>query len=214
MTGRRGTWLDGRIDVLLAALSDYGMDASRASAAELIQERVEWVATNMRITRATARRYLADDALRDLARTMVVNLADEAPGADVLATPRTATLPIAILGRAIAGLSEAIVLRLGERDDLDHVRTTTAQLAQALSALGQVAADYQSTKASVTGISGPVVMVPPALLNRAARYLEAAAALVRDAGIIPDEFEPAHAGQFADTFDKDAATLRYYSEGA
>ncbi|MBN9619125.1 MAG: hypothetical protein J0H43_05265, partial [Actinobacteria bacterium] len=62
------------------------------------------------------------------------------------------------------------------------------------------------------GISGPVVLVPPALLNRAARYLEAAAALVRDEGIVPDEFDPAHAGQLADTFEKDAATLRYYAE--
>ncbi|MBN9618503.1 MAG: hypothetical protein J0H43_02045, partial [Actinobacteria bacterium] len=147
--------MDGRIDVLLAALADFGMDASRASAAGLVQERVEWVATNMRVTPATARRYLTDDALRDLARSMVVTVADEAPGADVLATPRTAALPIAILGRAIAGLSEALILRLGERDDLDHVRTTTAQLGQALSALGQVTADHDGTKVSVAGISGP-----------------------------------------------------------
>lgn len=213
MTGRRGTWLEGRIDALLTALADYGMDASRRSAAELIQERVEWVATTMRITPATARRYLTDEALRDLARTMVVTVADEAPGADVLASPRTAALPIAILGRAIAGLSEAIVLRLGERDDLDHVRTVTAQLGQVLSALGQVTAEYQSTRDSVAGITGPVVMAPPALVNRAARYLEAAATLVRNEGIVPHEFEPAHAGQLADTFDKDAATLRYYAAG-
>jgi hypothetical protein len=39
-----------------------------------------------------------------------------------------------VLGRCIAGLSKAIVLRLAERDDLDHVRATTAQLAQVLAA--------------------------------------------------------------------------------
>jgi len=57
------------------------------------------------------------------------------------------------------------MLRLAERDDLDHIRTTTAELAQALCALGQMIADQHS----VTGIAGPVVLAPPALLNRAAR---------------------------------------------
>jgi hypothetical protein len=66
---------------------------------------------------------------------MAVTVADEAPGADLLASPRTAAVPVPVLGRCIAGLSEAIVLRLAERDDLGHVRTTTAQLAQALSPL-------------------------------------------------------------------------------
>lgn len=211
MAARR-TWLDGRIDVLLAALGDYGMDASRTSAAELIEERVEWVSTHMRITPVSARRYLTDDALRELAQTMVVSVADEAPGADVLASPRTAALPIATLGRAVAGLAEAIVLRLGERDEVEHVRTTTAQFAQTLSALGQVSADHQSDR-SVTGVAGPVIMCPPALLNRAARYLETAAALVRDQGVVPADFDPARAAELADTFARDAAALRYYAAG-
>ena len=136
MVDRRRTWLDVRVDVLLAALDEYGMDASRVPAAELIQQRVEQVAAQMRITPATTRRYLTDDAVRDLAQTMAVTVADEAPGANVLASPRTVAVPVPVLGRCIADLSEAIVLRLAERDDLDHVRTTTAQLAQALSALG------------------------------------------------------------------------------
>ncbi len=205
------TWLDGRIDVLLAALGDYGMHVSRIAAGELVRERVRWVAAQMGFTPATARRYLTDDAIRGLARSMAVAVAEEAPGADVLESPRTAALPLGVLGRAVAGLSEAILLRLGERDDLDHVRTITAQLAQTLSALGQVAADFQDGGEPVTGIFGPPVMVPPALLNRAARYLEAAAALVREGGIVPDKFNTASAGQLADTFDKDAAALRYYA---
>jgi hypothetical protein len=55
VAGGRRTWLDGRIDVLLAALDDYGIDASRVSAAELIQERVQRVAAHLRVTPATAR---------------------------------------------------------------------------------------------------------------------------------------------------------------
>jgi len=34
----------------------------------------------MRVTPLTARRYLTDEAVRDLAKTMVVSIADEAPG--------------------------------------------------------------------------------------------------------------------------------------
>lgn len=67
MAGRRRSWLDGRVDVLLAALDEHGMDTSRVAASELIQERVEWVAAHMGITPATARRYLTDEAVRDLA---------------------------------------------------------------------------------------------------------------------------------------------------
>ena len=212
MAGGRRTWLDGRIDVLLAALDDYGMDASRVSAAELIQERVQWVAAHLRVTPATARRYLTDETVRDLARTMVVTVADEAPGADLLASARTASVPVPVLGRCIAGLSEAIVLRLAERDDLDHVRTTTAQLAQALSALGQVIAGQHATGDIAAGTASPV-LAPPALLNRAARYLEAAAAMVRDDGVLPDGFDPARATQLADTFAADAVAMRYYSDG-
>lgn len=214
MAGQRRTWLDGRVDVLLAALDEYGMETSRVSAAELIQERVDWVAAQMRVTPATARRYLTDETVRDLARSVVVTVADEAPGADVLASPRTAAVPVPVLGRCIAGLSEAIMLRLAERDDLDHVRTTTAQLAQALSALGQVMADQHSTSGTGAGIAEPVVLAPPALLNRAARYLQAAATIVRDDGVLPDRFDATHAAQLADTFETDALAMRYYSDGA
>jgi hypothetical protein len=190
------------------------MDASRASAGELIQGRVTQVAGQMGITPATARRYLTDEAVRDLARTLVATVADEAPGADVLASPRTAAVPVPVLGRCIAGLAEAIVLRLAERADLDHIRTTTAQLAQALSVLGQLIADQDTANSTVTGITGPVVLVPPALLNRAARYLEAAAAIARDKGAMPDRFGTARAIQLADAFEADALTLRHYSDCA
>ena len=138
----RPTWVDGRVDVLLAALHDLGMSASRAAAAELIHERVRWVSAQMGISATAARRYLTDDVLTDLARTMVVSLAEETPGADVIESARTAAVPLPVLGRCIAGLAEAIQIRLRERDDIDHLRTTVAQLAQTLSAIGQVTADH------------------------------------------------------------------------
>ena len=137
----RQAWVDGRVDVLLAALHDLGMSASRAAAAELIHERVRWVSAQAGISPTAARRYLTDDALTDLARTMVVTLAEETPGADVIASARTAAVPLPVLARCIAGLAEAIQLRLRERDDIDHLRTTVTELAQTLSAIGQVTAD-------------------------------------------------------------------------
>jgi hypothetical protein len=205
MAGRQ-SWIDGRVDVLLAELKDLGMSASRAAITDLVHERVQWVASQTGVTPAAARRYLTDDALRDLARTMVISVADETPGADILAAARSATVPVAALGRCIAGLAEAMMLRLVELDDLEHVRTTCAQLAQALSAIGQVIAELDGDTSS----AGNAVMMPPALVNRAARYLEAAATLVSN-GVLPPEFDSTHAAGLAATFSNDAASLRYYA---
>jgi len=201
------TWVDGRVDALLAALHDLGMSMSRAAAAELIHERVRWVSSQMDISATAARRYLNDDVLADLARTMVFSLAEETPGADVIESARTAAVPLPILGRCIAGLAETIQIRLRERDDIDHLRTTVAQLAQALSAIGQVVADHTPDPRT----AAEVIMMPPGLLNRAARYLEVAATLVHD-GALPEDFDTTQAGQLAATFLQDAASLRYYAD--
>jgi selenocysteine lyase/cysteine desulfurase len=203
------TWVDGRVDALLAALHDLGMSASRAAATELIHERVQWVSSQMGISPTAARRYLTDDALADLARTMVLSVADETPGADVTESARTAAVPLPILGRCIAGLAEAIQIRLRELDDIDHLRTTVAQLAQALSAIGQVTSDHTPDPAGRA--AAVVILMPPGLVNRAARYLEAAAILVHQ-GVLPEDFSTTHAGQLAATFMQDAASLRYYAD--
>lgn len=204
------TWVDGRVDILLAALHELGMSASRAAAAELIGERVRWVSSQMGISPTAARRYLTDDAIADLARVMVISVADETPGADVTESARTAALPLPIIGRCIAGLAEAIQVRLRERDDVDHLRTTVSQLSQALSAIGQVTANDIPHPISHPE-SVVMVMMPPGLVNRAARYLEATAALVQN-GVLPDNLDPHDAGQLAATFREDAASLRYYAD--
>ncbi len=200
------TWIEGRVDALLPELHDLGMSVSRAAATALIGERVQWVSSQMDISPTAARRYLTDNTLADLARAMVISVADETPGADVIQSPRTAAVPLPVLGRCIAGLAEAIHLRLRELDDIDHLRTTIAQLAQALSAVGQVTADHTPDPAG----RATVVMMPPGLVNRAARYLEAAATLAQ-AGVLPEDFNTTHAGELADTFLQDAASLRYYA---
>jgi hypothetical protein len=76
-----------------------------------------------------------------------------------------------------------------------------------LSAIGQVTSDHAPDHA---GRAATLVMMPPGLVNRAARYLEAAATLVHD-GVLPEDFNTTHAGQLAATFLQDAASLRYYA---
>lgn len=200
---RKDSWVEARVDVLLAELHDLGMSASCAAATDLIHERVQWVSSQMGISPTAARRYLTDDAVVGLARTMAFSVADETPGADVIDAPRTASVPLPILARAIAGLGEAVQVRLRERDDIEHVRTTVAQLAYALSAVGQVVCDEPAVV--VDGIA--VIKLPPGLVRRVARYLEATATLVID-GVLPDQFDPSHAAQLAATFTEDAANLR------
>jgi hypothetical protein len=203
VTVKGHSWVDGRVDAVLAALGEFGMSMSRVAAAELIDERVHWVATQMRVTPAAARRYLTDEAIAGLAESIAVSAAHETPGADVIAAPRTCQVPVALLGRCVAALAEAIQVRLAERDDVDHLRTMVQQLAQALSAVGQVVADQPGE----IGDTDLVVMLPPGPLHRAARYLEAAAALADD-GFIPPAFDPTEADSLADAFRQDAASLR------
>lgn len=197
------SWIEGRVDALLAALHELGMSASRAAARELIAERVRWVSSQIGISPTAARRYLTDEAVADLAATLAFAVVEETPGADMLASPRTAAVPLPVLGRGIAGLGEAIKIRLHELDDLDHTRTMVTQLAHALAAIGIVVSDTEPGAAAV--------LIPPGLINRVARYLEAAATLV-NAGVLPDEFTSEHADQLATTFRKDAANWRYYAD--
>jgi hypothetical protein len=53
-------------------------------------------------------------------------------------------------------------------------------------------------------------MMPPGLVNRAARYLEAAATLVNE-GVLREDFSTTQASQLAATLMQDAASLRYYA---
>ena len=166
-------WREDRVGVLLAALSGLGMSMSPSAAAELIDERVQYVAAHMRVSPRTARSYLSDEAVQGLATAMAFDLAEEAPGADLLVAPRTATVPVRLVGMAIAGLGEAVRILLAQSDDLDNLRESVAQLAHAQGALGLVTA----TQDAVMVDGALCIGAPGALLNRVARYLESAAEL-------------------------------------
>jgi hypothetical protein len=63
----RRTWLDSKIDVLLRELAASGMHLDRHRAGELITGQVRAVTALMRVTEATARGYLGDEASTDMA---------------------------------------------------------------------------------------------------------------------------------------------------
>jgi uncharacterized protein (DUF3084 family) len=77
----RRRWPDSKIDVFLEKLAASGMHLDRQRAGELIAGQVRAVATLMRVTEATARTYLGDEIIKDMARPMLFEVAGERPGA-------------------------------------------------------------------------------------------------------------------------------------
>ena len=107
----RRTWLDSKIDVFLEELAASGMHLDRQRAGELITGQVRAVATLMRVTEATARSYLGDEIIKDMARRMLFEVAGERPGADLMEAPRTVPLPLVLVGITVAALAEAMQVR-------------------------------------------------------------------------------------------------------
>lgn len=202
MTARQ-SWREDSVNALIAALSDLGMSMSRSAAGELIDERVKFVAKQARVSEATARGYLTDDAIQGLAEKLAFSFVDETPGADLFSADRDARLPVRLAGRVSAGLAEALRLRLVERDDLDHTREAVAQLAHGIGVLGLVVADQEAEDFE----GEPWVRLPGALLHRLARYLDAAAGLA-DSGIVGYQTDPAEAPGLARALREDARLLR------
>ena len=75
----RRTWLDSKIDVFLEELAASGMHLDRQRAGELITGQVRTVAILLRVTEATARTYLGDEIIKDMARRMLFEVAGGNP---------------------------------------------------------------------------------------------------------------------------------------
>ena len=140
----RRTWLDSKIDVFLEELAASGMHLDRQRAGELITGQVRAVATLMRVTEATARGYLGDEIIKDMARRMLFQVAGERPGADLMGAPRTVPLPLALVGITVAALAEAMQVRAANEPP-GHLGDVIATYAQALSGFGQVTAGAART---------------------------------------------------------------------
>jgi hypothetical protein len=198
----RRTWLDHKVDALVEELAASGMHLDRAHAGELITGRVHEVAALMRVTEQTARKYLDDDTVKDVARRMLFEFASEQPGADLMEVPRTVPLTHVLLGIIIAALAEAMQVRAANEPP-DRLGDVVATYGQTLSGLGQI------TAAPVPGQAGDPaeIMFPPALLRRAARYISTAADLAANGGKLPDGVPEAARGELAAALRRDADGL-------
>ena len=162
----RRTWLDSKIDVFVEELAASGMHLDRQRAGELITGQVRAVAALMAVTEATARSYLGDEAIKDMARRMLFEVAGERPGADLMEVPRTVPLPLALVGITVAALAEAMQVRAANEPP-GHLRDVITTYAQTLSGFGQITAGAAPQHAG----DPAAILFPPALLRRAARYL-------------------------------------------
>src|SRR5437016_5897285 len=146
------------------------MHLDRQRASELITGQVHAVAALMRVTEATARTYLDDETIKEMARRMLFEVAGEQPGADLLEAPRTVPLPLALVGITVAALAEAMQVRAANEPP-GHLGDVITTYAQTLSGLGQITADAAPEQAG----NPAEVLFPPALLLRAAGYMNGAA---------------------------------------
>ena len=135
----RRTWLDSKIDVFLEELAASGMHLDRGRAGELITGQVRAVATLVSVTEATARTYLGDEIIKDMARRMLFEVAGERPGADLMEASRTVPLPLALVGIAVAALAEAMQVRAANEPP-GHLGDVITTYAQTLSGFGQITA--------------------------------------------------------------------------
>jgi len=195
-------WLDTKIGVFVEELAASGMHLDRRRAGELITGQVRAVADLMRVTEATARGYLGDEIIKDMARRMLFEVAGERPGADLMEAPRTVRLPLALVGITVAALAEAMQVRAANEPP-EHLGEVITTYAQALSGFGQIAAGAAPGRAG----DPAEILFPPALLRRAARYISGAADLAADGGKLPDGVPETARGQLAATLRRDADGL-------
>ena len=156
----------------------------------------------MGVTEESARNYLDDETIKDMARRMLFEFVDERPGADLIEAPRTVSLPLALVGITVAALAEAMQVRAANEPP-DHLRDVITTYAQTLSGLGQITSDAAPKQAG----NPAVIPFPPALLRRAARYISGAADLAASGGKLPDGIPETARNQLAATLRRDAEGL-------
>jgi len=151
----QSAWLNSRARAFVELLRERNMSMTVEAAEVLIAGRVHDVGTAMGIGVTSAQRYLDDAAIAALAEAVVAQLDDEDPGTDLLAAPRTATVPVALLGRFIAGIAEASIVFVdhpGIDDNLRDLRT--GELTRLISVCGLIQSDHVDGDVSVPAVGG------------------------------------------------------------
>lgn len=163
------SWSLKRAEVLVRLLNERGLTLPVDTAVELIEDRVQAVATGLSITPKSARSYLDDERLAGLADSIVEMLADEDPGEDLVDAIRDCPVPVAVAARTITALSEA-----------GRVRLPSGGYEAADDALGLVSLWGHLLLEGNRDGGLHRIEVPEALLTRSIRRLEAAAAILGD----------------------------------
>lgn len=190
------SWLENSTDVVIDELASFGLVSLRVHVTELIRDQLATVMKALDITEQSARRYLEEEDLRELAREAAVKLADEQPGANLYEQPRTIPASLQTIGRNIAALAEAAQVRVLNAD------TVGAHGAlQLMSLLGQFLREIPAEP------SGPVLL-PQAMLTRSARLLEATAQMVREGFVVAPDIPVDAVPALAEAFARDAGMLR------
>jgi len=190
------SWLEQSTDVVVDELGRFELVAARAHITALVSHELATVAKGLDITEASARRYLTEESLRELARQAAVMLADEHPGAELPDEPRTIPASFPTIGRIIAALAEAAHVRV---DNDDAVGAHGAL--HVLSLLGQLMNELPAVP------TGPVFL-PQAALTRGARLLEGTAQMIREGAVISPDIPTDGVPILIEAFARDARTLR------
>ena len=156
----------------------------------------------MSVTEATARSYLGDEIIKDMARRMLFEVDGERPGADLMEAPRAVPLPLALVGITVAALAGAMQVRAANEPP-GQLRDVITTYAQTLSGLGQITAGAAPRQAD--NLAG--ILVPPAVLRRAARCISGAAGLAARGGQLPGGIPETARSQLAATLRRDADRL-------
>lgn len=196
----RRSWLAERTDDLERELDAVGLIAPRSELERKLGEHVEAVAAQSGTTVRTARQYVTPATIRMLARRLAEQLADEAPGLDLIHAPKSCPVPIFAVGALVAALTEAVQLaKVG--DDSSGFTAACALL----STLGVLLRDNNHPAAGT-------VDLPPALLTRAARVLDNAVDRVRNGAPLQFGADEEIRPHFADRLADDATLLRHLSD--
>jgi len=189
-------WPEHGTDVVLKELSKFGLVAAREHVAAMLDRQVAALAAALGMTELSVQRNIADDNLRELARNIALELADEQPGADLLAQPRNVPVPFETLVRSITALAEAAHVRV---ENSDAVGAHGAL--QVLSLIGHVLYDLPSPPAGA-------VLLPQAALVRGARLLDATTQLLQQGASVSPDLPASSSAALATAFARDAASLR------
>lgn len=167
----------------------------------------------MRATKATARRYLTDEAIAGMAESIAFSLAEEASGAGLHGAPRTAPVPLYYVGRMVARLTEA-----ARSASPNETAPSTRRLASPSwsSACRSSAASPAPSRPMAMGPKAPMGTLGSRWRSRrhcwrrVARYLDAAAVAAED-GATPAGFDEDPV-KLARVFRDDATMLRILPE--